>query len=153
MARKRGRGVSVRLIDPNPSIGVTDPLYDAGKLLHWAEPVGWARVAPDQCRARLRVRRDGWSLSAELCDVSTAAEARRAFLERRIHERLARLGRPTDTTRAARLHVAVASAHVGLAALLDRPDQAHPRRFAFAHALASLARWHGEHWPHGHHLR
>ena len=142
MARKRGRGFSVRLIDPNPAIGVTDPLYDAGKLLHWAEPVGWARVAPERCRARLRVPRNGWSLSAELCDVSTAAEARRAYLERRIHQRLARLGRPGDVTRAARLHVAIASAHIGLAALLDRPEEAHARRFALAHALAALGRWH-----------
>ena len=142
MARKRGRGFSVRLIDPNPTIGVSDPLYDAGKLLHWAEPVGWARVAPDKCRGRLRARRDGWSLHGELCEVSAAAEARRAFLEGRIHERLARLGRPSDTTRAARLFVAIASAHVGLAALLDRPDQAHARRFALAYALAALGRWH-----------
>ena len=141
MVRRRGRGWSVRLIDPNPGIGVTDPLYDAGKLLHWAEPVGWARVAPEGCRTRLRGGSDGWRLEAWMEGASDAADKRRGWLEQSIHDRLARLGRASDTTRAARLHIAVASAHVGLAALLVRPSDQHARRFALAHALAALGRW------------
>lgn len=141
MARKRGKGFSVRLIDPNPQVGISDPLYDAGKLLHWAEPVGWARVAPERCRARLRTAKPGWTLDAELCDVSSSAEARRSFLEQSIHRRLKLLGRAGDTTRAARLEIAIASAHVGLAALLTRPEDKHARRFALAHALRALGRW------------
>lgn len=143
MARKRGaRGFSVRLIDPNPRIGVTDPLYDAGKLLHWAEPVGWARVAPERCRTRFRASRTRWKLDAGVEVPSASAERRRAFLERIIHDRLRRLGRSSDDTRPARLHVAVAAAHVGLAALLVRPGDLHARRLAVAHALCALGRWH-----------
>jgi hypothetical protein len=123
-------------------VGVTDPLYDAGKLLHWADPVGWARVAPERCRTRLRAAGSVARLDARLEGLSDAAERRRAWLEQSIRSRLARLGRATDRSRAARLHVSLAAAHVGLAALLGRPEDQHPRRYVLAHALAALGRWH-----------
>ena len=64
MVRRYGRGHAVKLIDPNPEVGFTDPLYDAGKLFHWAEPAGWAHVAPEVCRAEWRCDRTGWELDA-----------------------------------------------------------------------------------------
>jgi hypothetical protein len=44
-------GCFQKLIDPNPEVRFTDPLHDAGKLFHWAEPVGWTHVAPEVCFA------------------------------------------------------------------------------------------------------
>ena len=39
--RNPKRGYSIKLIDPNPSWGYSDYLYDIGKLYHWAEEVGF----------------------------------------------------------------------------------------------------------------
>src|ERR1035441_7071961 len=80
MVRRYGKGYAVKLIDPNPEVGFTDPLYDAGKLFHWAEPVGWAHVAPEVCRAEWSCRRTGWELDARHEPPDAAAEQRRTKL-------------------------------------------------------------------------
>jgi hypothetical protein len=140
MARRRGNGWSVRLIDPNPTIGISDPLYDAGKLLHFAEPVGWAYLFPDRCKSRLGRTRSGYTLDASV-DAPASAEVRRGWLEAILRERLA-VRRAADPTRAARLFLATAAAHVGLAAFLHRTEHTPARRLTVAYALAALARWH-----------
>jgi hypothetical protein len=141
MARRRGRGFSVRMIDPNPEIGITDPLYDAGKLLHFAEPVGWAAIDPAHCRATLRLRAKSYSLTPRLSPSSASAERRRASFEALLRERLMSVRRK-DETRAPRLEVATAAAHVGLAALLSEKRDESARRFVLAHALRALGAWH-----------
>jgi hypothetical protein len=142
MVRRRGTGLSVRLIDPNPMIGYADPLYDAGKLLHWAEPVGWARIIPVACRVRGSLPRRGpWRLTTSVDGIPRAAEERRAHLEREVRARIASGARTSDPTRAARLEVSVAAAHIGLASLLARREDAELRRFVLAHSLSALARW------------
>ncbi len=141
MARRRGRGFSVRVINPNPEIGITDPLYDAGKLLHFAEPVGWAAIDPAHCRASLRTSAKGYRLEPLLSPASASAERRRASFESILRERLAAVRRK-DESRSARLEVATAAAHVGLAALLESKRDEAARRFVLAYALRALGAWH-----------
>jgi len=141
MARRRGRGFSVRMIDPNPDVGITDPLYDAGKLLHFAEPVGWATIDPAHCRATLRVTKRGYRLEPRLAPSSAAAERRRASFELSVRDRLG-AARRRDPTRSARLELATAAAHVGLAALLTDKKDAGARRFVLAYALRALGAFH-----------
>jgi hypothetical protein len=141
MARRRGKGFSVRLIDPNPDIGITDPLYDAGKLLHFVEPVGWATIDPAHCRATLRTTKTEYRLEPRLSPTSRAAEARRVSFEATVRQRLAAIRR-RDETRDARLEVAIAAAHVGLAALLRGAHNEAPRRFVLAYVLRALGAWH-----------
>jgi len=57
LVRARPRSLSVRLIDPNTTVGFSDPAYDYGKLLHFLEPVGWCRARPDLCDSRWRFSR------------------------------------------------------------------------------------------------
>jgi hypothetical protein len=140
MARRRGRGFSVRLLDPNPIIGISDPLYDAGKLLHWSEPVGWLVAAPSLCRTHFRATAKGYELGAEVVGAPAGAERRREVFEATVRERLARVRR-ADPTRAPRLEIATASAHVGMASLYTGAEQMHERRFALAYTLAALARF------------
>ncbi len=141
MARRRGRGFSVRFLDPNPTIGMSDPLYDAGKLLHWAEPVGWLAVDERACRARFRTTPGDYRFDARVVGVAASAERRRAGLESAVRARLAAVRR-RDASRAPRLEIAIASAHVGMAALFRGKEREHARRFALAHALAALGRFH-----------
>jgi len=142
LVRSYGQGLAARFIDPNPDYGYTDPAYDFGKLLHFAEPVGWALARPEICWAHWRAGRRGWMLKADAGSTVVAAERRRDFLEHEIHARIARTGWCSDPTWVARLHVARASAHLGLLARFVRPDAAAARRFVLAHALAALAAWH-----------
>lgn len=140
MTRRRGRGFSVRLIDPNPMVGFTDAMFDAGKLLHWAEPVGWAVVAPEACSAPLAEMRDSVRLDPLIAGVSGRAEQRRTWVEADIRRLLERMAWP-DPAQTARIELSVAAAHVGLAALLSGPERTGPRRLALAYALRALARW------------
>lgn len=139
LARRRNRGHSVRLIDPNTRIGFSDPLYDWGKLLHFAEPVGWARARPDRCSARWRKSPSGWSLDATCSAARGPVEHKRRTLEQVIRQ-LAR-DSDSDPEHERALALATASAHLGLAALLRSAEQREQRRFVFAHALRQLARW------------
>jgi hypothetical protein len=128
------------LIDPNPEIGFSQPLYDIGKLLHWVEPVGWAQVTPQACEAEwhARVGRGRWSLNAWVEGVSRAAEQRRKYIEERVNE-LANAYRGGYGVRfTPMLALARASAHVGLAALLTGRSNLSVRRFVLAHALRAL---------------
>ena len=144
MVRHYGKGLSARFIDPNPDYGYTDPAYDFGKLLHFAEPVGWALARPAACQGCWQLGRDGWTLDATLLTVPQAPERRRAFLEQEIHARIARLIWARDPTWVARLHVARASAHLGLLARFSGQDTGDARRFVLAHAVAALAAWDAE---------
>ena len=144
MVRHYGKGLSARFIDPNPDYGYTDPAYDFGKLLHFAEPVGWAVARPAACQGCWQLGRDGWTLDATLLTAPQAPERRRTFLEQEIHARIARLSWARDPTWVARLHVARASAHLGLLARFSGQDTEDARRFVLAHAVAALAAWDAE---------
>jgi hypothetical protein len=140
MARRRGRGYSVRLIDPNPKIGISTPFYDYGKLLHWASEVGWAKAEPARCTCTFRSGKT-WTLSPELKEYSKSAETRRQHVFDEIHNNLA----PFVMTRDAQalLHIATASSHVGLVSLYNTPKQTVVRRYVLAYALKEigLAYW------------
>jgi hypothetical protein len=140
MVRRAGNGFAVRLIDPNPEIGHTDPLYDLGKLFHFAEPVGWAQVAPEYCTSTWRCREDAWALDATHDGVDDAVERRRRAFVRLLNSRVGRL-LDGENGGEERLPIAIASAHIGLAALKTKPSDTAVRRFAFAHALRHLAVW------------
>lgn len=144
MVRHYGKGVAARFIDPNPDYGYTDPAYDFGKLLHFAEPVGWALARPTACCGSWRQGSGDWALDATLLATAQAPERRRAFLEQEIHARIAPLRWARDPTWAARLHVSRASAHLGLLARFSGPGTGDARRFVLAHALAALAAWDAE---------
>ena len=139
MVRQRRRGYSVHLIDPNPSIGFSDPVYDVGKLLHWAEPVGWAKKAPDACNVRWSRKGRAWTLEVS-SKGAARVERQRVEVQRVIHGALAHLRCMGQANAAARLDVARASAHVGMASLLSR-TQTMPARFAIAHAVSALLDW------------
>lgn len=141
MARRNGpAGYRVRLIDPNPEIGFSQPLYDVGKLFHWAEPVGWAKTCPRLCRAGWSVNRGTrqWSLSACLSGASAASERRRQWVESAVGEFSRALSAGYGSEFPRMVGVAVASAHLGLAALLADRKQKQARRFVLAHALKHL---------------
>ena len=144
MVRHYGKGLAARFIDPNPDYGYTDPAYDFGKLLHFAEPVGWALARPAICRSSWAQGSGSWTLDASVLAAPQAAEGRRDFLEQEIHQRIARLRWARDPTWAARLHVARASAHLGLLARFSGQGTDDVRRFVLAHALAALAAWDAE---------
>lgn len=141
MVRRNGpTAYRVRLIDPNPEIGFSQPLYDVGKLLHWAEPVGWAKANPSVCRSNFKVspQTKQWSLSASVRGTSAAAERRRRWVEAsvRIFAEKYRSHYRDDFTKI--LAVAIASSHIGFAALLVKPKDKHARRFVLAHGLKHL---------------
>jgi hypothetical protein len=141
MVRRYGKGLGMRFIDPNPEHGFTDPTYDFGKLLHFAEPVGWALAKPEVCRASLSADEAGWTLEAGLRDAPGAARRRQALVERELNERIARSSWARDPTWPARLQVAKASAHLGLLTRFADPAVREARLFVLAHALAALAAW------------
>jgi len=119
MVRRHGsRGWATRLIDPNTTVGLTDPLYDLGKLLHWADPVGWARVRGWHGDARLTQHADGWRLTENRSPLYNVRETRRARLYSRLRERQQRFGDWKDPGTARRLQLSIASAHIGMAFLL-----------------------------------
>lgn len=144
MVRRYGKkGFAVRFIDPNPDYGYTDAAYDFGKILHFAEPVGWALAQPAACRGIWKAGGSKWNLETEL-HAAQQAEHRRAFLEKEILERIAGLIWAQDLTWHARLHVARASAHLGLLARFSEEGASNARRFVLAHAVKALADWHAE---------
>lgn len=130
----------VRFIDPNPDACFGDPIYDFGKLLHWIEPVGWAAYNPAVCLSRWEPsRRHG---KARLnCYLSSKAspitERRRA----RIEEFFRQTFHAEYKGHGARLAVAVATAHVGLARLLAQQRNLRAARFVLAYVLQALHTW------------
>jgi len=132
-ARRYGNGYSVRAIDPNPTIGFTDPLYDIGKLLHWAEPVGWTRVNPGGCSVDWKLCGKKWTLHAAIEGKRIrAAEKRRGWAQTHILARLPSLANYLGPGWRERLPLAVASAHLGLAALSCEESISNTRRTALA---------------------
>ena len=143
MVRRYGKGFAVRFIDPNPDYGYTDAAYDFGKMLHFAEPVGWALALPAACCGVWNTRGRKWNLDTEL-NAAKQAEHRRAFLEKAILARISDLNWAHDSTWTARLRVARASAHLGLLTRFSGNDTSDVRRFVLAHAVAALAAWNTE---------
>ena len=141
MVRHHGTGLAVRFIDPNPEQGFTDPAYDFGKLLHFAEPVGWALGWPQMCRAAFSHAGAAWTLNAHLHDAPASSKRRQAYLEREVHKRIGKLNWAQNPTWLARLHVSRASAHLGLLTRFSDPNAREARLFVLAHALAALAAW------------
>lgn len=140
LARPRGSGFSCHLIDPNPMVGVSDPLYDYGKVLHWASPVGWAVVNPSKCRGTWRTGSSGWSMSSELIDIPMKAEDRRRHIEKSVWEFLNNSAILMEGDWRARIWISIASAHLGLASILRHGEQLQVRRFVLCQALTSLLR-------------
>lgn len=144
MLQRHGKtGISVRLIDPNPLHGFTDPAYDYGKLLHFSEPVGWALLEGEHspCRATLKGNSAAWRLAANVSGVSKAATERQARIEQLITQGIATLEGRLDHSWQARVHIARASAHLGLVARLSAESEQERRLFVLAHALGALAKW------------
>lgn len=144
MIRRFGKGLGIRFIDPNPLVGYSDALYDYGKLLHFAEPVGWAHVAPERCRATWEpaVCRGSWKLDAELNGVPEAAERRRHFLARIIRMQIDATEWMRTLEADSRLELARASAHVGMAGILFARGKQPQGRYVLAYVLSALAEWH-----------
>lgn len=143
MTRSRGRSKSVRWIDPNPTLGFSDPAYDWGKILHFAENVGWAKHDPATVRTEVRETTGKIAVSTSVGAVPASREARRADLELELR-RAALRALKARLHPVASLELAIASAHIGLAGLdAESGDPAirQRRQFALARSLAALARW------------
>lgn len=145
MLRRRGpKGFSVRLIDPNPNIGFSHPLYDVGKMLHWMEPVGWIKYGRDAktryCRATWRQERSRWKLDAGVRPASKAAESRRAYAEKEVRGFAENYRDSYGADFDSMLALSTAAAHVGLAALYRGTDLSVERRAVIASVLTHLTR-------------
>jgi hypothetical protein len=145
MLRRRGpNGFSVRLIDPNPTVGFSHPLYDVGKLLHWTESVGWIKYGRDlkkkSCNASWRTGPGGWRLNARITPLSEAAERRRIFVEEKVRHFAGTYRKDYGPRFDAMLALSTASAHVGLAALYRAPDANAERRAVIAGTLSHLTK-------------
>ncbi len=149
MTRQRGRSESIRWIDPNPTIGFSDPAYDWGKILHFLEPVGWAKQSPDFIQSRVLSSKKTPRITTALPTVSPEIETARQRLEAFVRE-AALTALRSDPHKEAVLELAVASAHAGYAALPIDPawstsvkSVAEKRRqYALALKLRALSRWH-----------
>lgn len=142
MVRKSGKnGYRVRLIDPNPLIGFSQPLYDYGKLMHWCEPVGWAKVNPSVCRAKFLYskKKRRWNMAIATEGISQAAENRRRSVWRLIHRSAQSLRQDYGEHFDFMLSIATASSHIGLAAFLNERRLVQARRFVVAHTMKRLA--------------
>jgi Phosphotransferase enzyme family len=141
LVRRRGGGYSFRFIDPNGEIGFTDALYDVGKLLHWAEKLGWSQANKDVCKVKWSPagRNKLWRLTAGIGPSSQAAEHRR----QRLKSSILRLTEPLweEPNARPRLHLSVASAHAGLLNLYAKAGNYDMARFATYFTLRSLLRW------------
>jgi Phosphotransferase enzyme family len=141
MIRHYPFGYGAKLLDPNPFVGFHDPLYDVGKLFHWAEEVGWVTICPDRCVGKLVVQKSKWKLSANSQRASTPERLRRILCKLIDTQVFDELVPTSDSTARQRLPLAIAAAHVGLAAFLTEDSQRDARRFVFAHVLKHLASW------------
>ena len=132
--------MSARLIDPNPTLGITDPAYDYGKFLHFLEPVGWVRARPESCSARWTAPRGGgrWCLDAEMQNLPRRREMARSAMEADIHRAAERSLGAHDSDWKRALGVATASAHLGLARLAAESGDRKACRFALAYALRRM---------------
>ncbi len=142
MFRRYGKSYRVRFIDPNPMLGLVDPAYDIGKLLHFAEAVGWAKREPSICRASFSspYRTSGWRLNGWLNGVAPRIEDNRAWFEKQLREKIAKTDLASQGEWPRRLALARASAHIGLAAIIYSDNQI-AGRFVLAHALNALSDW------------
>jgi aminoglycoside phosphotransferase (APT) family kinase protein len=140
MVRRNGKtGYRMRLIDPNPEIGFSQPIYDLGKLLHWAEPVGWAKVRPVACLGILQTSATSWRLDPTLNGIPAAAERRRQWVESAIREHALKFGTEYGALLSRMVALSTASAHLGMAAILVRDERQRAAcRFVMAHALRNL---------------
>ncbi len=136
-------GHRVVLIDPNAAVGHTDPLYDAGKLLHWTGTLGLVKYDERLATgARFDVSGDGWDLAipedlhARLRSQKGAERLR--HLDRALRRRLRpmRQGRPE-----AALDLAEAAAHVGMAPLLAKKGKGPQLAVALHETLRALRAW------------
>jgi hypothetical protein len=141
MIRRYRFGHGVKLLDPNPFVGVYDPLYDIGKLFHWAEEVGWATIRPERCIGELVVRKSKWKLTAHSQRTSDSERLRRALCKLIDTEVFDRLIATSDRTARQRLPLAIAAAHIGLAAILKEDHERVVRQFVVAHVVKYLALW------------
>ncbi len=155
MTRRRGRdGESARWIDPNPTVGFSDPAYDWGKLLHFVEPVGWAKESDGYVTTKIRESANGVKINTALQGYSKRVENARAEIEQQVRSAaLAALKHRSQPE--AILELSIASAHIGYASLGDDPNATRAqkkaterrRQYALALTLRALARWHAAAYP------
>lgn len=148
MARRRGKSESARWIDPNPTVGFSDPAYDWGKLLHFAEQVGWAKLSATAVRVRIDRQPGELTITTGLASHDPDSERVRSHIESLIRQHaLKHLAEQPEYEAA--LELAIASAHVGYASIT--PEQGanaelvnlinHSRAYALAATLRCLARF------------
>jgi hypothetical protein len=115
MVRQYGQGFSARLIDPNPTWGSGDYLYDSGKLFHFAGASGAARLFSERVNAPVARQRGRWTLPEAQFQppLSRALLGRQATLQSCLTEwRDRRAGDVYEVPDSPRWHLAVATAHL-----------------------------------------
>lgn len=113
MVRRYGNGFAARLIDPNPSWGVGDYLYDVGKCFHFADDCGPARLWPDRVVLALRRHRGRPALARPRFEpqLGTALRRRQDALARTLRAwRDRRAESVQEAGESPRWHLAVATA-------------------------------------------
>lgn len=136
--RPRGRGFSCLTIDPNPLIGISDPIYDFGKLLHWIDIVGWAKYKPEYCKSDWSSTKNKWELNYRLNNEPRSVKHRRETTDKILKKHLEHYSVKFCGDWEKRLNISLASAHLGLAVIFDKPENADVRRFIFARAIELL---------------
>lgn len=131
MVRKLKRGYSFKLIDPNPTWGKCDYLYDIGKIYHWAEELGYInyedRVRKHEKRKAIKARgfcsNDTLHITWRLLlykEVITAERRRKQFLDvlNWWTNQMANIVKDRNVDW--RLDLSIASAHAGMLPIVRR---------------------------------
>ncbi len=143
MVRRYGDGFAARLIDPNPSWGVGDYLYDVGKCFHFADDCGPARLWPERVVLPLRRHRGRPALTRPRFDpqLGTSLRRRQEALRKMLHawrdRRAEGVGEAGDSPR---WHLAVATATLVTAtAVGSRDSERALTHCALSHLLQARA--------------
>ncbi|MCK7516725.1 MAG: aminoglycoside phosphotransferase family protein [Ignavibacteriales bacterium] len=136
--RGRGFGYSCRLIDPNPLIGISDPIYDFGKLLHWVEEVGWAKFQPKKCSSVWKTSKNSWTLDYSVIREPLTVKRRRKIVMDNTMEFLNKTKFLGDWQK--RLKISLASSHLGLAAILIELNQETRKKICFCSCNTVISR-------------
>lgn len=125
MLKRSGKGYSVRLIDPNPSWGTGDYLYDVGKLYHFACDVGLVRHDEKYANVVVETTSDipQVVLRGGIGDAPAAVQERMGVvakaLDKWLDQKAPLIG---DEPKGPRFHIAVATSTIVTAPLLNSPE-------------------------------
>lgn len=136
--RPRGKGYSCLTIDPNPLIGVSDPIYDFGKLLHWIDIVGWAKHKPENCKSEYKLTKGNIEINYWLENEPKSVKHRRDAVYKLVINHLNKNSSALCGDWEKRLKISLASSHLGLAAIFNKPENTEVRRFIFARSIELL---------------